>query len=69
MLHTKNIKNIKEVAEQSGAGVRLYYSIIDNSVSTKTTSWSGKGEYFVTEFLRKNTEEEITEIVNRWLSM
>ena len=69
MLHTKNIKNVAEVAEQSGKGVRLYYSIADNSVSTKTTSWSGKGEYYVCEFLRKNTAEEITETINRWLSM
>ena len=70
MLTTKNIKNVKEVAEQSGRGVKLYYNIKDNSVSTKQTYGTDWDKvWFVTEFLRKNTEEEIVNAVNRLLSM
>lgn len=70
MLTTKNIKNLKEVAEQSARGVCLYYNIADNSVSTRQ-SYGGDWDkvWFVTEFLRKNTEEEIVDAVNRILNM
>lgn len=65
MLYVKDIKNVKQVAEQSGAGVRLYYSLKDNAVYTQDRI----GRWYITEFLRKNTESEIISAVNRWLSM
>ena len=65
MTHTKNIKNLQAVAEQSAWGVKLYYSLSENAVYTQ----NGTGRWYVTEFLRKNTEEEIVNAVNRMLSM
>jgi hypothetical protein len=65
MLHTQNIKNIKEVAEQSDYGVKLYYNVRENAVNTD----GGINYWYITDFIRKNTKEEIAEMVNRWLSM
>ena len=64
-MYRNNIKNTKDVADRSGAGVKLYYSILDNAVYTEDRV----GRYHVTTFLRENTEEEIVSAVNRWLSM
>lgn len=64
MLYANEIKNLKEVAEQSGKGVELYYDIWENAVYTHD-----KNRWFVTEFLRKNTEEEIVAAVNRMLNI
>ena len=65
MMYARNIKNTKAVADRSGAGVKLYYSIVDNAVYTEDQI----GRYHVTTFLRKNTEDEIVSVVNRWLNM
>ena len=65
MLYTKDIKNLPEVAGRSGSGVKLYYSLNENAVYTEDAI----GRWYITEFLRKNTEEEIVSVVNRWLSM
>ena len=65
MLYTKNIKNLPEVAGRSAWGVKLYYSLEENAVYTE----DGKGRWYVTEFIRKNTPEEIEQAVNRMLSM
>lgn len=65
MLSTKNIKNLPEVAGRSAWGVKLYYDLKENAVYTE----AGDNRWYVTEFLRKNTEEEIVNAVNRMLSM
>lgn len=65
MLRTKNIKNVEEVARRSAWGVKLYYDLKENAVYTE----AGGSRWYVTEFLRKNTEKEITQAVNRMLSM
>lgn len=57
------MKGLKAVARDSKAGLNLYYDI-----ETKTVNLKGKG-YFVTVLLRKNTEKEIEQAVNRWLTM
>ena len=44
MMHARNIKNTKAVADRSGAGVKLYYSIVDNAVYTEDQI----GRYHVT---------------------
>ena len=67
MLKASDIKNLEEVAEQSVRGVSLYYNIANSSVSTKQRY--EYSDWYVTEFLRKNTEEEIVDAVNRMLSM
>lgn len=65
MLSTKNIKNLAKVAGQSAWGVKLYYDLKENAVYTE----AGAGRWYVAEFIRKNTPEEITQAVNRMLSM
>lgn len=65
MLYAKNIKNLKEVSNRSAWGVKLYYDLKENAVYTE----AGGSRWYVTEFLRKNTEEEIVNAVNRMLSM
>lgn len=64
MLYVNDVKYLKEVAEQSGKGVELYYDFTENAVYTHD-----KNRWYVTEFLRKNTEEEILAAVNKMLSL
>lgn len=65
MMRAKGIKNLTKVADQSAWGVKLYYSLNENAVYTE----DAVGRWYITEFLRKNTEDEIVSVVNRWLSM
>ena len=59
------MKNLKETAERSRRGTKIYYSIKEAAIYTAP----GNGRHYVTELLRKNTEKEIETAVRRWLYM
>lgn len=59
------MKGLKITAKNSKAGDELWYNI-----QTKEVSLNAKGKgYFVTKLLRKCSESEIEQAVNRWLMM
>ena len=60
-----NTKGIDQVAEESGNGVKMYYDIKTDTVSTK----ANKTNFVVCEFLRKNEPEEIRTALIRYMNM
>lgn len=60
------MKNLDIIAKESAKGVTpLYYSIRENAVYTE----DGEDRYYITELIRKNTEEEIKRTVYRYLAL
>lgn len=55
------MKNVKKVAAESKMGTKLYYDFATDRVNT-----SGRVGHYVTTLLRKNTEKEIIDAVERW---
>lgn len=59
------MKNAEAVAKASKDGTKLYYSIREKAVYTE----AGAGRHYVTTLIRKNSAEEIQEVVKRFLAM
>lgn len=57
------MNNTKQVSEASANGCKLYYSIREDAVYTQP----GEGRWFLTELIRKNTEEEIVNTVRKFM--
>lgn len=56
-------KNIKQ--DDTSTWIDLYYSIDKQTAYTRP----GEGRTLVTRLIRPNTEKEIRDAINRWLSL